>query len=54
MQKNARTPSIVLIGGTWKSGKTDFALYIAENLLKISHMGTNPVNSVATNIARAC
>ncbi len=28
-------PSVVLIGGIWKTGKTDFALYISEKLMKI-------------------
>jgi len=28
-------PSVVLIGGIWKTGKTDFALYISEVLLKL-------------------
>lgn len=43
-------PSIVLIGGTWKSGKTDFSLKIAEDLKKIHYMGTNLIQEVASNI----
>jgi hypothetical protein len=45
-------PSIVLIGGTWKSGKTDFALYLAEKLLRLpSNEGAGTViTEVATNI----
>lgn len=46
-------PSVVLIGGVWKSGKTDFALYIAETLQKMP-FGNNGqekvVNEVASNI----
>ena len=43
-------PSIVLIGGTWKSGKTDFALYIAQTLLSLPLMGTHIIQEVASNI----
>jgi hypothetical protein len=38
-------PAIVLIGGTWKVGKTDFSLYIAERLVK-----AGLVTEVASNI----
>ena len=38
-------PSVILIGGVWKSGKTDFALLIAESLMKL-----NLVKEVASNI----
>lgn len=40
-----RKTCIVLVGGYWKTGKTDFALYIAKRCL---HMGL--VYEVATNI----
>jgi hypothetical protein len=36
---------VVLVGGLWKTGKTDFALFIAETLLKL-----NLVVEVASNI----
>ena len=40
-----RGPSIVVIGGTWKTGKTDFALRISECLLSYGI-----VSQVASNI----
>jgi hypothetical protein len=54
-------PSVVLIGGVWKSGKTDFALYLAEKLEQLpfhnqleteSHPARESVvvTEVATNI----
>jgi hypothetical protein len=46
-------PSVVLIGGVWKSGKTDFALYIAETLQKIPFADsgeTKIITDVASNI----
>lgn len=43
-------PSVVLIGGQWKTGKTDFALYIAETLCNLKLDDTPIINSVATNI----
>ena len=45
-------PSIVLIGGRWKTGKTDFALFIAENLLKMpfGQGGGMMISEVASNI----
>lgn len=45
-------PSVVLIGGTWKSGKTDFALYLTEKLLALpSNQGEGTViTEAATNI----
>jgi hypothetical protein len=44
-------PSIVLIGGRWKTGKTDFALFIAEILLKLpSGHGGTMISEVASNI----
>lgn len=46
-------PSLSVIGGVWKIGKTDFALRIAEDCLTIKQP-TNPsyslVNKVASNI----
>lgn len=45
-------PSVVLIGGKWKTGKTDFGLFIAETLLKMlfgQGAGTM-ISEVATNI----
>lgn len=38
-------PSIVIIGGTWKTGKTDFALKISEDL---KNLGI--ITEIATNI----
>jgi len=38
-------PSVVLIGGTWKTGKTDFALKISEDLAKLGL-----IREVASNI----
>lgn len=38
-------PAVILIGGIWKSGKTDFALFIAETLQKL-----NIIREVASNI----
>jgi len=38
-------PSIVIIGGTWKTGKTDFGLKITEDLIKLGI-----VTEVAANI----
>lgn len=38
-------PSLSVIGGVWKVGKTDFALYLAENLLRLGL-----VSRVASNI----
>jgi hypothetical protein len=45
-------PSIVLIGGKWKTGKTDFALLIAETLLKMDspETGGKMITEVASNI----
>jgi len=45
-------PSIVLIGGRWKTGKTDFALFIAECLLKMPYgQGEGMmISEVASNI----
>jgi len=45
-------PSIVLIGGKWKTGKTDFALFIAETLLKLPYGqgGGTMITEVASNI----
>lgn len=48
-------PSVVLIGGTWKVGKTDFGLYISEWLKRIKSWTPGPSNitiisEVATNI----
>lgn len=43
-------PSVVLIGGVWKSGKTDFALYIAETLQQMP-FGDNGKEKVITDIA---
>lgn len=44
-------PSIVLIGGIWKSGKTDFALFIAQCLLKLQFKSTRHViEEMASNI----
>lgn len=52
-------PSIVLIGGTWKTGKTDFSLLLSEKLLKTEYYLQGPknnflpftlVNEVASNI----
>jgi hypothetical protein len=45
-------PSIVLIGGRWKTGKTDFALFIAETLLKLpfGQGGGTMISEVASNI----
>jgi|SRR3990170_3187571 len=37
--------SVVMIRGTWKTGKTDFSLYIAEELLRLK-----VIDIVATNI----
>jgi len=44
LKKIYSIPSVSLIGGIWKSGKTDFALLLAELLLKlklISKVGSN-------------
>ena len=44
---------MVLIGGIWKTGKTDFALYIAETLLKLPSYASGDrtvINQVASNI----
>lgn len=54
MHKLFEIPSVVLVGGIWKTGKTDFALYIAETLLNLPSY-RNPVdctvvNRVASNI----
>lgn len=46
-------PSLSAIGGIWKSGKTDFALYIAENVLKLkqrNHPKFSLISKVASNI----
>ena len=43
-------PSVVLEGGVWKSGKTDFALYIAETLQKMP-FGDNGKEKVITDVA---
>ncbi len=45
-------PSVILIGGVWKSGKTDFALYIAETLQRLpSDQGAgNTITEIASNI----
>lgn len=46
-------PSLSAIGGIWKVGKTDFALYIAENCLRIkqaNHPNRSLINKVASNI----
>jgi len=43
-------PSIVLIGGIWKSGKTDFALYLAERLLRLPLFDMTVISEVASNI----
>lgn len=46
-------PSIVLIGGIWKSGKTDFGLRIAEDLLKLPSQhsdGQFVIAEMASNI----
>lgn len=51
-------PSVVLIGGKWKTGKTDFGLKISEDLKKLpsKHKQTNPkynstvITEVASNI----
>lgn len=54
MHKLFEIPSVVLVGGIWKTGKTDFALYIAETLLNLPSQvrgtHTNIVNRVASNI----
>ncbi len=45
-------PSVVLIGGRWKTGKTDFGLFIAETLLRMRFgqgEGTM-ISQVASNI----
>jgi len=54
LHKLFERPSLVLIGGKWKTGKTDFALFIAECLLKLPSW-SNPehktiVAEVASNI----
>lgn len=38
-------PSLSLIGGVWKTGKTDFSLYLVENLLELGI-----ITKVASNI----
>lgn len=43
-------PSVVLIGGTWKSGKTDFALKISNDLKNLDYKGKKLINEVASNI----
>lgn len=45
-------PALVLIGGIWKSGKTDFALLIAETLQKLPYdLGEGmTITDVASNI----
>lgn len=43
-------PSVILIGGVWKSGKTDFSLYIAETLLKLPLGDGTVISEVASNI----
>jgi hypothetical protein len=47
-------PSLVLVGGKWKTGKTDFALFIAECLLKLPSWSnpehTTIISEVASNI----
>ncbi len=44
-------PSVVLVGGVWKSGKTDFALLVAETLLKLpSYHDDMVISKVASNI----
>jgi hypothetical protein len=43
-------PSVVLIGGVWKSGKTDFALYIAETLMKLPLDRDSVITEIASNI----
>jgi len=47
-------PSVVLIGGHWKTGKTDFALLIAETMLKLPSWfdpeGKTLVTEAASNI----
>jgi hypothetical protein len=43
-------PSVTLIGGVWKSGKTDFSLFIAETLLKLPYLDSFVISEVASNI----
>lgn len=45
LHKLFRRPTLVLIDGVWKTGKTDTALRISEDLLKM-----NVISEVATNI----
>lgn len=41
---------MILVGGTWKSGKTDFALKLSEDLRKIPLFDKYIIQEVATNI----
>jgi hypothetical protein len=50
LRKHFTRPSMVLIGGVWKSGKTDFALKISEDLKRLPFAGTHIIEEVASNI----
>ena len=54
LHKLFERPSLVLIGGRWKTGKTDFALFLTECLLKLPSWHnpehTTVISEVASNI----
>jgi len=45
-------PCLILIGGRWKTGKTDFALFVSEHLTRIPYKNPDEflITEVASNI----